>query len=84
LTEPDFPYEKKPNESFNDLIAPSHQMALLTPQISSLRFIQLVIQRQTRLLAKYVEVFKTKEELTMHLETEHQTPQEENVKLKTP
>ena len=75
MTEPDFPYEKKPNESFNDLIAPfppdgsfeSPDQQSSIPPIGNLTPNTVTCQ----ICGK---VFKTKEELTMHLETDHQTP----------
>jgi len=85
LTEPDFPYEKKPNESFNDLIAPSPPDGSFESPDQQPSLPPMDNPTPNKVTCQICgKVFKTKEELTMHLETEHQNSQEENVKLKTP
>ena len=75
LTESDFPYEKKPNDPFNDLIAtsppdgsfesPDQQPSSLPPMDNP--------TPNTFTCQICGKVFNTKEELILHLETEHQS-----------
>ena len=75
LTEPDFPYEKKPNESFNDLIAPSPPDGSLESPDQQPSLPPMDNPTPNKVTCQICgKVFNTKEELTMHLETEHQSP----------
>ena len=75
MTEPDFPYEKKPNESFNDLIAPSPPGGSFESPDQQPSLPPIGNPTPNKVTCQICgKVFKTKEELTMHLETEHQIP----------
>jgi hypothetical protein len=77
LTESDFPYEKKPNDPFDDLktpVPPDDSLESPDQQPSSLPPMDNLISNKNtcQICGK---VFKTKEELILHLETEHQSPE---------
>jgi hypothetical protein len=76
LTESDFPNEKKPNDPFDDLKSPTppngslespDQQPPLLPSINN-----ITSNKHTCQICG--KVFNTKEELILHLETEHQNP----------
>jgi hypothetical protein len=76
LTESNFPYEKKPNDPFDDLTSPTPpDGSLESPdqQPSSLPPMDnLTSNKHTCQICG--KVFNTKEELILHSETEHQSP----------
>jgi hypothetical protein len=77
LTESDFPYEKKPNDPFDDLTSPvplDGSFESPDQQPSSLPIVDNpTSNKQTCQICG--KVFNTKEELILHLETEHQSPE---------
>jgi 5-methylcytosine-specific restriction endonuclease McrA len=75
LTEPEFPYEKKQNDPFNDLIAPSPPDGSLESPDQQSSLPPMDNPTPNKFTCQICgKVFNTKEELTMHLETEHQSP----------
>jgi len=76
LTEPDFPFEKKPNDQFNDLIAPSPpDGSLESPDQQPSSLPPMDNPTSNKYTCQICgKVFNTKEELTLHMETKHQSP----------
>jgi hypothetical protein len=75
LTEPDFSYGKKPNDPFDDLIAPSPpDGSLESPDQQPSSLPPMDNPTPNTVICQICgKVFNTKEELTMHMETEHQS-----------
>ena len=76
LTESDFPYEKKPNDPFDDLTAPAPpDDSLESPDQQPSSLPPMDNPTSNKSICQICgKVFNTKEELTLHLETEHQSP----------
>jgi len=76
LTESDFPNEKKPNDPFDDLTAPAPpDGSLESPDQQSSSLPPMDNSTPNKSTCQICgKVFNTKEELIMHLETEHQNP----------
>ena len=76
LSESDFPYEKKPDDQFDDLNAPTPPDGSLESPDQQPSCLPPMDNPTSNKFACQVcgKVFNTKEELTIHLETEHQSP----------
>ena len=75
MTESDFPYEKKPNDPFDDLTAPVPPDGSLESPDQQPSLPPMDNPTPNKVTCQICgKVFNTKEELTMHLETEHQSP----------
>jgi hypothetical protein len=74
LTESNFPYEKKPDDPFDDLTAPAPpDGSLESPDQQPSSLPPMDNPTSNKSICQICgKVFNTKEELIMHLETEHQ------------
>jgi hypothetical protein len=75
LSESDFPYEKKPDDPFDDLTAPTAPDGSLESPDQQPSCLPLMDNPTSNKFACQIcgKVFNTKEELTIHLETEYQS-----------
>jgi hypothetical protein len=76
LSESDFPNEKKPNDPFDDLTAPTApDGSLESPDQQPSSLPPMDNPTSNKVTCQICgKVFDTKEELITHLETEHQSP----------
>ena len=75
MTEPDFPYDKKPNEPLEIIGSNPTQLPVESPNQPPLNPLDEI--HKTFICPKCKKVFNTKEELTIHLETVHQSPKKQ-------